>query len=72
MRVAFLKNVLLRDPVYRSAVAEISTPRPEVGQPLMRFLRLKNPDPQPAPFDLAVRAAVAKDAVTGKAPVTAT
>ncbi len=51
VRVAFLKNVLLRDPVYRSALAEISTPRAEVGQPLMRFLRLKNPDPQPAPAD---------------------
>ena len=51
MRVAFLKNVLLREPSYRAALAEVSTPREEVGQPLMRFLRLKNPDPQPAPAD---------------------
>ncbi len=50
-RVAFLKNVLLREPGYRAALAEVSTPREEVGQPLMRFLRLKNPDPQPAPAD---------------------
>ena len=51
MRVAFLKNVLLREPAYRTALAEVSTPREEVGQPVMRFLRLKNPDPQPAPAD---------------------
>ena len=58
MRVAFLKNVLLRDPVYRSALAEISTPRAEVGQPLTRFLRLKNPEPQPAPADTALTFAI--------------
>jgi hypothetical protein len=51
MRVAFLKNVLLREPAYRTALAEVSTPREEVGRPVMRFLRLKNPDPQPAPAD---------------------
>ena len=54
MRVAFLKNVLLREPAYRAALAEVSTPRAEVGQPLTRFLRLKNPDPQPAPADAAL------------------
>jgi Tfp pilus assembly protein PilF len=50
-RVAFLKNVLLREPTYRAALAEISTPRDEVGRPMTRFLRLKNPDMQPAPAD---------------------
>jgi tetratricopeptide (TPR) repeat protein len=50
-RVAFLKNVLLRESAYRTALAEISTPREEVGRPVMRFLRLKNPDPQPASAD---------------------
>jgi tetratricopeptide (TPR) repeat protein len=54
VRVAFLKNVLLREPAYRMALAEVSTPRAEVGQPLMRFLRLKNPDPQPAAADAAL------------------
>ena len=52
--VAFLKNVLLRDPSYRAALAQVSTPREEVGVPLTRFLRLKNPDPQPAPADEAL------------------
>ena len=50
-RVAFLKNFLLREPAYRAALAEVSTPREEVGQPLTRFLRLKNPAPAPAPAD---------------------
>ena len=50
-RVAFLKNFLLREPAYRAALAEVSTPREEVGQPLTRFLRLKNPAPDPAPVD---------------------
>ncbi len=53
-RVAFLKNVLLRDAGYRQALAEVSTPRAEVGQPVMRFLRLKNPSPGPAPADTAL------------------
>jgi Flp pilus assembly protein TadD len=50
-RVAFLKNFLLREPAYRMALAEVRTPREEVGQPVMRFLRLKNPEPQPALAD---------------------
>ena len=58
MRVAFLKNVLLREPAYRAALADVSTPRAEVGQPLVRFLRLKNPEPQPAPADEALTFAV--------------
>jgi Tfp pilus assembly protein PilF len=49
--VAFLKNVLLREPTYRAALARVSTPRDEVGRPLVRFVVLKNPDPQPAPPD---------------------
>ena len=49
--ITFLKNVLLREPAYRSALADVSTPLAEVGRPVMRFLRLKNPEPQPAPPD---------------------
>jgi Tfp pilus assembly protein PilF len=58
VRVAFLKNVLLREPAYRSALAEVSTPRAEVGQPLTRFLRLKNPEPEAAPADAGLTFAV--------------
>jgi Flp pilus assembly protein TadD len=50
-RVAFLKNVLLREQAYRRALREVSTPRDEVGEPLLRFLALENPPPQPAAPD---------------------
>ncbi len=68
-RVAFLKNFLLREPIYRVALAEVTTPREEIGQPLTRFLRLKNPEPQPAPADTALKFAI--DKVAG-APTAAT
>jgi tetratricopeptide (TPR) repeat protein len=57
-RVAFLKNVLLREPAFRAALAQVSTPREEVGRPLVRFVVLKNPDPQPAAADTAMTFAV--------------
>ncbi len=53
-RVAFLKNVLLREPAYRRALQAVSTPRGEVGEPLVRFLALENPPPQPAAPDAAL------------------
>jgi tetratricopeptide (TPR) repeat protein len=49
--VVFLKNVLIREPAYRAALAEVSTPRSEVGEPLLRFVTLRNPEPQPAAPD---------------------
>jgi hypothetical protein len=49
--VIFLKNVLIREPTYRAALAAVSTPRSEVGEPLVRFVALQNPEPQPAPAD---------------------
>jgi hypothetical protein len=57
-RVLFLKNVLLREPAYRAALAEVTTPRAEVGRPLMRFLVLQNPGPQPAAIDETLAFAV--------------
>ncbi len=57
-RVAFLKNVLLREPSYRRALRAVSTPRDEVGEPLVRFLALENPPPQPAPPDAKMSFAV--------------
>ena len=52
--IIFLKNVLIREPEYRSAIAEVSTPRSEVGEPLLRFVSLPNPAPRPAPPDEAL------------------
>ena len=58
-RVSFLKNVLLRTPEFRRALAAVSTPRDEVGEPLVRFVLLPNPKPQPAPADTGLRFALA-------------
>lgn len=68
-RVAFLKNVLLREAAYRAALAAVSTPRAEIGEPLTRFVRLKNPEPQPAPPDtsLAFQVEPAGDGPVGAA-----
>ena len=49
--VIFLKNVLIREPAYRAALALVSTPRSEVGEPLTALVTLRNPEPQPAPPD---------------------
>ena len=56
--VAFLKNVLLRVPEYRRSLAQVSTPREEVGEPFERFVVLPNPPPQPAPPDTGLAFAV--------------
>ncbi len=53
-RVAFLKNVLVRTPQYRRALAAISTPRDEIGEPITRFLALKLPAPESAPPDVSM------------------
>ena len=53
--IAFLKNVLLRVPEYRRSLADVSTPREEVGEPFEGFVVLATPSPQPAPPDLGLR-----------------
>ena len=53
--VIFLKNTLLRGPEYRAAFDAVSTPNSEVGEPLRRFLVLRNPTPQPAAPDAQLR-----------------
>jgi Tfp pilus assembly protein PilF len=50
-RVAFLKNVLVRVPLYRRGLAAVQSPRDQVGEPFRRFLVLPNPAPRPAPPD---------------------
>jgi Tfp pilus assembly protein PilF len=65
-RVAFLKNVLLREAAYRAALAAVSTPRAEIGEPLTRFVRMPNPQPQPAAADTGLTFQVEP---TGDGPV---
>jgi Tfp pilus assembly protein PilF len=47
----FVRNVLIRAPEFRAAYAAVTTPRSEVGEPLLQFVALRNPDPRPAPPD---------------------
>ncbi|HZB25341.1 MAG TPA: FG-GAP-like repeat-containing protein [Vicinamibacterales bacterium] len=49
--VIFLKNVLIREPEYRAAFAALTTPQSEIGEPLVRFVALPNPERRPAPAD---------------------
>jgi len=56
--VIFLKNILLPTREYRAALAAVSTPRTEVGEPLVRFIVLRNPAPQPAAADAQLTFAV--------------
>ena len=53
--VIFLKNVLIAEPEYRAALAQVSTPRSEVGEPLVRLVTLENPSPRPAAADEQLR-----------------
>src|SRR4029453_8057117 len=49
--VVFLKNVLIREAEYRSALAAVTTPRAEAGEPLLPLVTLPTPVPRPAPAD---------------------
>ena len=53
-QIAFLKNLLMRLPDYRRSLAQVSTPREEVGEPITRFLVLPNPAPNAAAPDTAL------------------
>ena len=53
-QVVFLKNVLVREPAYRRALAQISTPLDAVGEPLEQFLVLPNTSPRAAAPDTAL------------------
>ncbi len=64
MRVAFLKNVLVRTPAYQKGLAEVSTPPGVVGVPVRDFLKMTPPRPTAAPADAAL--AYATSAVSDK------
>ena len=46
--------MLVREPVYRRALARVSTPLDAIGEPLRRFLVLATPTPRPADADSAM------------------
>lgn len=64
-RVAFLRNVLVRDPAYQSSLLEVKCPPQVVGEPIDRFLVLENPSPSPAAPDAALSFAAEAPVGTG-------
>jgi tetratricopeptide (TPR) repeat protein len=50
-RIAFLRNVLVRVPEYRTALAIVKPPPGEEAEPVTHFLRLPSPEFTPAPPD---------------------
>ncbi len=57
----------MRDPEYRRAMSDLTTPLEAVGEPLDRFVVLKNPEPQPAAADTAMTFTVEDHAAAGGA-----
>jgi Tfp pilus assembly protein PilF len=57
-QVAFLRNVLVRDMLYRRSLAAVQIAKDQVGEPLGRFLVLANPASRPAPPDAGLAFAV--------------
>jgi Tfp pilus assembly protein PilF len=53
LRVAFLRNVLLRVPSYRRSSDAVKTPPASAGEPFTKFLKLPSPSSEPAPPDLS-------------------
>jgi Tfp pilus assembly protein PilF len=53
LRVAFLRNVLLRVPSYRQSADAVKTPPASAGEPFTKFLKLPSPSSEPAPPDLS-------------------
>jgi Tfp pilus assembly protein PilF len=51
LRVAFLRNVLLRVPSYRQSADAVKTPPASAGEPFTKFMKLPSPSSEPAPPD---------------------
>ncbi len=68
IRIAFLRNVLVRVPEYRQNLASIKPPPGEEAEPFTAFLRIESPTFSPAPADteLAFSPDPASNAPTGK------
>lgn len=58
--------MLIREPEYRAALAALTTPQDAIGEPLVRFVALRNPEPRPAAPDEQLTFAV--DAAAAAAP----
>jgi Tfp pilus assembly protein PilF len=54
LRSTFLRNVLMREPSFRSNLSEIAAQPGEEAEPMTRFIRLQNPPSRPAAMDAAM------------------
>ncbi len=63
-QVSFLRNVLLREPSFRGAIAEIKSDENVVGELLTKPLKLETPDFSPAAPDLEITFAPAASGQT--------
>ena len=54
LRVAFLRNVLLRVPEYRRNIDAVKTPPASAGEPFAKFMKMPSPSSEPAPPDLGM------------------
>lgn len=54
IQISYLRNVLLREPAFRAAIAEIKPSDTAIGEPFVKPLKLPVPDFSPAEPDLAL------------------
>ena len=66
--VAFLRNVLVRVPVFRESLAAVRTPTELIAEPFETFLKLPSPSATPSPSDDALT--FARESVAGGAAAT--
>lgn len=55
IEISYLRNVLLREPSFRAALSEIQPSDTEIGQPILKPLKLVAPDFRPAEPDLGLK-----------------
>jgi tetratricopeptide (TPR) repeat protein len=64
--VAFLRNVLVRVPVFRESLSAVRTPTELIAEPFETFLKLPSPSATPSPADEGLT--YTRDVVAGKPP----
>ena len=66
--VAFLRNVLVRVPVFRESLAAVRTPTELIAEPFETFLKLPSPSAKPSPADEALT--FTRESIAGGATAT--
>jgi Tfp pilus assembly protein PilF len=53
-QIAYLRNTLVRVPVYRQNLNAVKTPAEFISEPFLKFIKLPSPSSAPAPADMAM------------------